>query len=37
MSALIIKKKHIEIIHLCPAKYKNDLTKRINLGIVHAQ
>jgi hypothetical protein len=37
MSALIIKKKHIGIIHLCPANYRKWLNKRINLGIVHAQ
>jgi hypothetical protein len=37
MSALIIKKKHIEIINLCLAKSRNGLTKRIHLGIFHAQ
>jgi hypothetical protein len=28
MSALIIKKKHIKIIHLCPAKYRKWLNKK---------
>jgi hypothetical protein len=28
MSALIIKKRHIEIIHLCPTKYRKWLNKK---------
>jgi hypothetical protein len=28
MTALIIKKKHIEIIHLCPVKYRKWLNKK---------
>jgi hypothetical protein len=28
MNALFIKKKHIEIIHLCPAKYRKWLNKK---------
>jgi hypothetical protein len=37
MSALIIKKKHLGIIHLCPAKSRKWLNKRINIGIVHTE
>jgi hypothetical protein len=37
MNTLIIKKKHIGIIHLCLAKSRKYLNKRINLGIVHTQ